>query len=64
MNDKGKGKASATTSPSSTTAFNVVSSMPAIPESLKVLLGGKGKCKQEEEPLPGKFPSNFLVILT
>lgn len=57
MNDKGKGKATKTAPPPSTTVSDVFSPMPpALSKKLDMLSEGKGKSKEKDEPLPGKFP--------
>jgi hypothetical protein len=55
MNDKGKGKVAAAASSSSPTVFDAFSPMPALSKKLEMLSGGKGKSKEQDEPLPGNF---------
>lgn len=65
MNDKGKGKVVEAASSSSTTVFNSFSSIPALSKKLEMLSESKGKSKQKDEPLPGKFhPFPLRVVVT
>jgi len=58
MNDKGKGKVAV----SSTAVFNAFSPMPALSKKLEMLSEAKGKCKEQDEPLPGTSLSVFTYI--
>jgi len=57
MNDKGKGKAAEAASSSSTTVFDASPPVPALSKKLEMLSEGKGKSKEQDEPLPGIFRS-------
>ena len=57
MNDKGKGRVSSAASSSSTAVFDAFSPMPALSKKLEMLSESKGKFKEQDEPLPGRFPS-------
>jgi len=57
MNDKGKGKVTAAASSSNTTVFDAFSPVPAVSKKLEMLSEGKGKSKEQDEPLPGRFRS-------
>jgi hypothetical protein len=63
MNDKGKGKIAMKASPSSPTPPNPFSPMPAFFKKPEILSKGKGKSKEQDEPLPGglffSFPPNI-----
>ena len=60
MNDKGKGKVAAVAATPLTSATpNAFSSMAALSKQLEAISKGKGKSKEQEESLPGRFPSVF-----
>ena len=56
MNDKGKGKAAAAVASPPTQA---IPPLPALFKKLEMLSKGKGKSKEQEDPLPGRLPSVF-----
>jgi len=56
MNDKGKGKIGAPGSSSSSAVFDAFQPMPPLSKKLGMLSEGKGKSKEQDEPLPGESP--------
>ena len=56
MNDKGKGKVSSVASSSNPAVFDAFSPMPALSKKFEMLSESKGKSKEQDEPLPGRFP--------
>ena len=57
MNDKGKGKVAAAAASPPTPAISPLAALSKKFEMLEMLSKGKGKSKEQGDPLPGRLPS-------